>query len=318
MRLLRNLTFVMSVLALAVAAPLFGQDIVSKALSSFPADTVRLEFSSPSTLRKLPNYASLRERYMGLRLKKLVDSMGELGVAEKDVDQLVLGWSTDGSNVNLYGFASGHFRPDVLDQRAAARNIPPQPIGSKTGYCLGAGLGTECVVVLSPNEGAFGTLNTLSQIMSALDSGGGGLESNTAFANVVKQEESGVAPIWGVAVASAVASWFKGWMPGQNEVALDWGKVFEGVDMLGYTIQTGSSIQLDLKMFCKSDNDAASLRQVLEGLKLAQQIAWQNQYPNQPNPFQAMGLTQTGDQIGITLVASYSEIGGAVTGTASQ
>src|SRR5579875_953880 len=137
MRLLRNLTFVMSVLALAVAAPLFGQDIVSKALSSFPADTVRLEFSSPSTLRKLPNYASLREHYMGPRLKKLVDTMGELGVAEKDVDQLVLGWSTDGSNVNLYGFASGHFRPDVLDQRAAVRNIPRSLSGARPATALG-------------------------------------------------------------------------------------------------------------------------------------------------------------------------------------
>src|SRR5579875_33001 len=318
MRLFVKLTLVMAVLALAGAAPLLGQDLISKALNSFPTDTIRLEFSSPSTLRKLPNYASLREHYMGPQLKKLVDTMAELGVAENDVDQLVLGWNTDGPNMNLYGFASGHFRPNALDERAAARNIPPQPIGSKTGYCLGAGLGTECVVVLSPTEGAFGTLNTLSQIMSALDSGGGGLESNTAFANVVKQEESGAAPIWGVAVASAVASWFKGWMPGQNEVELDWGKVFQGVDVLGYKIQTGSDIRLTLKMFCKSDNDAASLRQVLEGLKLAQQIAWQNQYPNHPNPFQAMGLTQTGDQIGITLVASYSEIGGAAAGAAPQ
>lgn len=318
MKSLRCFAFVSCALALAGAAPLFGQDLVSKALSSFPPDTVRLEFSSPSTLRKLPNYASLREQYMGPRLKKLVDTMSELGVAENDVDQLVLGWSTDGSNVNLYGFASGHFHPNVLDQRAAARNIPPTPIGSKTGYCLGAGLETECVIVLSPSEGAFGTLNTLTQIMSALDSGSGGLESNTSFANVAKQEQSGGAPIWGVAIASAVSSWFKGWMPRQNEVALDWGKVFQGVDMLGYQIQTGSNVQLNLKMFCKSGEDAATLRQMLEGLKLAQQIAWQNQNPNQPNPFQNMGLTQTGDQIGITLVANYNEVGGPASGAASQ
>lgn len=318
MKLLRSLVFMASVAALAGGAPLFGQDLVSKALNSFPPDTIRVEFSSPTTLRKLQNYASLREHYMGPRLKKLVDTMSELGVAESDVDQLVLGWNSDGSNLNLYGFASGRFHPNVLEQRAAARNIPPQPIGSKTGYCMGAGLETECVVVLSPSEGAFGTLNTLSQIMSALDSGAGGLGSNAAFANVVKEEKSQATPIWGVAVAAAVASWFKGWMPRQNEVALDWGKVFEGVDVLGYNIQTGSNIQLNLKMFCKSGEEAATLRQVLEGLKLAQQIAWQNQNPNQPNPFQNMDLTQTGDQIGITLVANYSEASGPAVGAASQ
>jgi hypothetical protein len=295
---------------LAGVTPLFGQDLVSKALSSFPADTIRLEFSSPATLRKLPNYASLREHYMGPRLKELVDSMSELGVAETDVDELVLGWDADGSDLNLYGFAGGNFRASVLDARAAERNLPPQQIGGKTGYCLGAGLASQCVVVLSPTEGAFGTLATLSQIMQTLNGGGNSIGSNDSFAKAVKQEQS-AAPIWGVAVASAVASWFRGWMPRQSAVDMDWNKVFEGVDALGYKIQTGSDIQLDLAMFCKSAEYAGSLRQMLEGLKLAQQIAWQNQYPAKANPFQKMEFSQTGSQIGINIVASYSDVGGA-------
>jgi hypothetical protein len=294
----------------AGVAPLSGQDLVLKALSSFPADTIRLEFSSPTTLRKLPNYTSLREHYMGPRLKELVDSMAELGVAETDIDQLVLGWNADGSNLNLYGFAGGNFRASVLDARAAERNLPPQQIGGKTGYCLGAGLASQCVVVLSPTEGAFGTLATLSQIMQTLNGGGNSIGSTDSFARAVKQEQSG-APIWGVAVASAVASWFKGWMPRQSAVDMDWAKVFQGVDALGYKIQTGSDIQLDLEMFCKSEEYAASLRQMLEGLKLAQQIAWQNQYPSKSNPFQRMEFSQTGTQIGINIVANYGDVGGA-------
>jgi hypothetical protein len=293
----------------ASAAPLFGQDLVAKALSSFPADTIRIEYSSPATLRKLPNYASLRQHYTGPRLKDLVTNMAELGVAETDVDDLVLGWASDGKALNLYGFAGGHFRSDALDARAAARNLPPQQIGGKTGYCLGAGLDSECVVVLSPTEGAFGTLASLSQIMQALNGGGVSIGFDTNFASVVKQEEGG-SPIWGVASASAVASWFKGWMPTQSAVELDWQKVFQGVNVLGYKIQTGSDVQLDLEMYCKSGQDAGSLRQVLEGLKLAQQIAWQNQYPSKSNPFQKMELTQNGSQLGINLVANYSEICG--------
>lgn len=290
-------------------APLFGQDLVTAALNSFPSSTIRMEYSSPATLRRLPNYASLRQHYMGPRLKELVSSMAELGVAEDDVDQLVLGWDLDGSNVNLYGFAGGHFRSSVLEARAAVRHIPPQKIGNKTGYCLGAGLATECVVVLSPSEGVFGTLGSLSQIMQNLNLGGSGLSSNADFARVVQQEQAQTgSPIWGVATASAVASWFKGWMPKQNEVELDWAKVFEGVNILGYNIDTGSNVKLNLKLFCKSAEAAGSLRQVLEGLKLAQQIAWQNQNPNQPNPFQNMELTQTGSQIGINLTADYADI----------
>ena len=290
-------------------APLLGQDLVAKALSSFPADTLRLEFSSPATLRKLPNYANLREHYTGPRLKELVDSMAQLGVAETDVDELVLGWNSSGEKLNLYGFAGGHFRSDALEARAVAQNLPPQEIGGKTGYCLGAGLESECVVVLSPSEGVFGTLATLSQIMQTLNGGGASIGSNDVFAKVVK-EEQGKAPIWGVASASAVASWFKGWMPKQSAVELDWAKVFQGVDVLGYKVQTSSDVQLNLEMYCKTAEDASSLRQVMEGLKLAQQIAWQNQYPNRANPFQSMDLSQSGSQLGVNLVANYNDIGG--------
>lgn len=291
------------------AGPLLGQDLVTKALNSFPVDTLRFEFSSPATLRKLPNYASLREHYTGPRLKKLMESMAELGVAETDVDQLVLGWDASDENLNLYGFAGGHFNSEALESRAAAQNLPPQQIGGKTGYCLGAGLESQCVVVLSSTEGVFGTLGTLSQIMQTLNGGGASIGSNVIFAKVVKQER-GESPIWGVATASAVASWFKGWMPRQSAVELDWAKVFQGVNALGYKVQTGSNVHLNLEMYCNSSEDAASLRQVLEGLKLAQQIAWQNQYPNRANPFQSMDLSQTGNQIGINLVANYGEIGG--------
>lgn len=317
MKLAKIPIFLASIALVFAAAPLSGQDLVAKALSSFPTDTIRLEFSSPATLRKLPNYASLREHYLGPRLKELEDSMAELGVKESDVDQLVLGWNGAGSDLNLYGFVGGTFRSSVLDARATERSLPPQQIGGKTGYCLGAGLETQCVVVISPTEGAFGTLATLSQIMQALNVGGDSIGSNDSFTRAVKQEQTD-APIWGVAVASAVASWFKGWMPRQSAVDMDWAKVFQGVDALGYKVQTGSNIQLDLAMFCKSEDYAGSLRQVLEGLKLAQQIAWQNQYPSKSNPFQKMELSQTGSQIGIDIVANYGDIGGAGSPPISQ
>ena len=291
----------------AGVSPLFGQDLVTKALNSFPADTIRMEYSSPATLRKLPNYATLQQHYMGPRLKKLIESMAELGIEETDVDQLVLGWSAGDSDLNLYGFAQGNFDPKVLDARAEARNLPAQQIGGKTGYCLGAGLDSQCVVVLAPGQGVFGTLATLSQITQNLNGGGVTLSTVDSFANAVKQQKSS-APIWGVAVASAVASWFRGWMPRQSAVDLDWAKVFQGVNVFGYSINTGNDIQLNLNMYCKTDQDASSLRQVMEGLKLAQQIAWQNQNPNTANPFQNMAFSETGSQLSISMVAQYDAV----------
>src|SRR5215471_17162393 len=55
------------------------QDIVKEALQFFPADTVHLEYSNPAKLRKLPNYASLRQRYLGAQLQKIEQSLGKLG-----------------------------------------------------------------------------------------------------------------------------------------------------------------------------------------------------------------------------------------------
>lgn len=307
-------SFKKSMLALLVVlaagvSPLPGQDLVTKAMNSFPADTIRLEYSSPATLRKLPNYATLQQHYMGPRLQKLVESMAELGVKETDVDQLVLGWSAGSSDMNLYGFAQGNFDPKVLDARAEARNLPAQQIGGKTGYCLGAGLDSQCVVILGPGQGVFGTLATLSQITQNLNGGGVTLSTVDSFANAVNQAKSS-APIWGVAVASAVASWFKGWMPRQSAVDLDWAKVFQNVNVFGYSINTGSDIQLDLNMYCKTEQDASSLRQVMEGLKLAQQIAWQNQNPNTANPYQNLAFSETGSQLSISMVAQYDAVAG--------
>ncbi len=307
-------SFKTSMLALLVflaagVSPLLGQDLVTKAMNSFPADTIRLEYSNPATLRKLPNYATLQQHYMGPRLQKLVESMAELGIKETDVGQLVLGWSAGSADMNLYGFAEGNFDPKVLDASAEARNLPAQQIGGKTGYCLGAGLDSQCVVVLAPGQGVFGTLATLSQITQNLNGGGVTLSTVDSFANAVKQQKSS-APIWGVAVASAVASWFRGWMPRQSAVDLDWSKVFQNVNVFGYSINTGSDIQLNLNMYCKTEQDASSLRQVMEGLKLAQQIAWQNQNPNAANPFQNLAFSETGSQLSISMVAQYDAVAG--------
>ena len=164
-------------------------------------------------------------------------------------------------------------------------------------------------MILGPGQGVFGTLATLSQITQNLNGGGVTLSTVDSFANAVKQEKSS-APIWGVAVASAVASWFRGWMPQQSAVDLDWTKVFQGVNVFGYSINTGSDIQLNLNMFCKTEQDASSLRQVMEGLKLAQQIAWQNQNPNAANPFQNLAFSESGSQLSISMVAQYDAVAG--------
>ena len=294
------------------ANPIFGQQLGKEAMSSFPARTIQIEYSSPAKLRTLPNYDTLRQRYMGPWLKELETSLKQLGVQESDVDELILGWASDGTQKELYGLATGRFDPKVLGERAAERHIAPETIGAKTGYCLGAGLETPCVVVLGNSEGAFGTLSALSEMMDVRGGARPSLGSDAQFANAVAEAKSG-APIWGISTDGAIADWFKGWMPSQGSIQLDWGQVFQGVEVLGYSVNAGSDVRLNLELYCRSPEAATSLQQVLEGLKLAQQLAWGNEHPDQPNPFSGMSVEMTGSQLGVHLTASYDELSTAGT-----
>jgi len=116
------------------------------------------------------------------------------------------------------------------------------------------------------------------------------------------------APIWGVAVSAAVGDWFRGWMPNQGSIKLDWGKVFGDVNSLTYSVTAADNVTLGLKMDCKSAESAASLRQVLEGLKLVQQMAWDSQNPGKPNPYQAMNVGLEGHQVSLNLTTGYAEL----------
>lgn len=309
MRRIKFLTVLLAALGMGTL-PVFGQQLGKQALSSFPSGIIQIEYSSPAKLRSLPNYDALRQHYMGPWLKELETSLKQLGVKESDVGELVLGWSPMGGKKELYGLASGRFDSKTLAARAAERHIAPDKIGGKTGYCLGAGLETPCVVVLGASEGAFGTLNALTQLMDVRDGARPSLGSDASFSKAVAEAKTD-APIWGVSTDGAIAAWFKGWMPSQGSVQLDWEKVFQGVETLSYSVNAGSDVHLHLELYCKSPEAATSLQQVLQGLKLAQQLAWGNAHPNQPNPFRSMSVDLSGSQINVNLTASYTELSAA-------
>jgi len=282
-------------------------DLVKEALSGFPAQTIRLEFSSPGKLRRLPNYASLHQRYVGPRLRKLVELLGQLGVREDDISDLVLGWQPASSEMGLYGFATGHFNAKDITRNAEQRSITPTPIAGMQAYCLEAGVAANCVVVLENSVGAFGPLTVLTSMLETRQGQLPSLSSDNRFPALVEGVNKD-APIWGVAVGAAVGDWFKGWMPNQGNIKLDWNQVFGNVNSLTYSVAAANDVTLSLKMECASSEAAASLRQVLEGLKLIQQLAWDNQNPGKPNPYKDMSVGQDNNQVSLKLTTGYAEL----------
>ncbi len=301
----------LSLMLLPGSAP--GASLVDDALASFPPQTVRVEYSSPTKLRALPNYAKLRERYLGPRLAKLESSLSDLGVVETDVDELVLGWRSAAESMDLYGFAKGRFNSSVIAERAKARNLEPETIAGRTAYCLEAGLAASCIVLLDKSVGAFGTLGTLTALLDARAGAAPALRSNARFTNLLKLARTETS-IWGVALGPAATDWFKSWMPGQKNVQLDWSRVFQGVEALVYSVDASDKVQLSLKLDCASPEIATSLRQMLEGLKLAQQLAWQAQNPNQPNPFEGIDVDLSDRQVGLKLTTAYAALDGPAPG----
>jgi hypothetical protein len=244
---------------------------------------------------------------VGPRLLKLVDALGQLGIREEDISDMVLGWQPGSAEMALYGFATGRFSAQAITQSAEQRNMAATPVAGKQAYCLEAGLAGTCVVVLQDSLGAFGSLTALTTMLEALDDRIPSLSSDNRISSLLASANKD-APIWGVAVSPAVADWFRSYMPSQGNIKLDWGRVFADVNSVTYSVAAGDNVTLGLKMDCKSSESAASLRQVLEGLKLVQQIAWDSQNPGKPNPYRGMDVGLSSNQVSLTLTTGYEEL----------
>lgn len=300
---------VLGVMAWPTAGP--AQDLMNTALSSFPAGTVRVEYSSPAKLRALPDYATLSKRYVGPNLLALENDLARLGVQQEDVDDLVIRWH--GASLHLSGMAQGRFDPKTVADRAAAQGLAATPVGGASAYCLGAGAGGNCVVILSESLGAFGALDSLGAIMKARAGTSPNAASDAGFAKDVEEARTDAA-IWGVAVGPAITDWFKGWMPNQGNVQLDWKATFQSVKVLKYSVQATDKVILNVKLDCTTSQAAQSLAQVMQGLKLLQQMAWQTQNPRMPNPFQALVVDREDTQVSLNLATEYADLEAGIPG----
>ena len=284
-----------------------AQDLMNEAMSSFPAGTIRVEYSSPVKLRALPDYAALSHRYVGQRLQVLEENLAQLGIQPEDVDTMVIGWKARGAGMDLSGLAQGRFNPKGVSDRAATQGIAASPLAGTPAYCFGSGATGNCVVILGDSLGAFGTLDSLSAILKARAGEIPNAASDAGFARRVEEGRADT-PIWGVAVGPAIADWFKGWMPNQGNVQLDWKQTFQSVEALSYSVQATDNVHLAVKLDCTTSQSAGSLRQVMEGLKLVQQMAWQNQNPNLRNPFQSLAVDRDDRQVRLNLTTAYAEL----------
>jgi len=287
-----------------------AQDIVKEALASFPPQTIRLEYTRPAKLRELADYQSLRTHYAAQSLRSLEASLLKLGIEERDIDELVLGWQGGEAGMALEGLAAGHFNPGDVARHAASQKLAPTPVSDFKAYCFGEDPTSTCVLAFDQTRGAFGSLSALTALVEARQGSGASIGSDSRFAALVNQAHTDD-PIWGAAIGQAVADWFKASMPEQQDVELDWSKAFQTVESLLYTVQTADKARLSMTLNCTTTEAAANLRQILDGLRMFQQLAWRNKNPGRPNPFESLAIDARDREVLLTLTTAYSALEGA-------
>jgi hypothetical protein len=305
---LRNVVLGAAVMAMS-AACVRAQDLVQEAMGTFPQDTERLEYSSPARLRLLPDYNTLHERYLGPSLRSLETQLATLGVRETDINEIVMGWQTSASGgaLILVGLASGQINPDSMARQAAAHGMAATPIGSASAYCFGAGDNAMCVAPLSRALGAFGPPDALRTMLEVRGGQAPALSSVPSFSALVERDRKD-APIWGVAAGSAIEDAFKGWMPAQKNLPIDLSTVFKSVESLAYSVQPTDRVHLSVEMSCTSGQAASTLRQGFDELRLFQKVAWQQQFPNAPNPFDDLTVSANGQALLLSMSTPYSAL----------
>jgi hypothetical protein len=295
----------------AAAGAARAQDLVKEGLASFPPDTIRLEYSNVAKLRALPDYATLHKRYLASSLRTLETQLASLGVQESDINEVVLAWKLAGSGMSFEGLASGRLDPQAMARQATTQNITTLPVGSATAYCFGTTDSAPCVAAIGGSLGAFGTMDELRALVDARGGQAPNLRSNTAFTALV-EKEAGDAPIWGVAVGSAIEDWFKVSMPVQKNLPVDLASVFRNVQSLGYNVEPTDKVQVNMQLNCTTAAAAGNLRQQFDALRLFQKVAWQRQYPNVANPFDGLTVSANDATMTLSMSTPYSAIEAAV------
>lgn len=305
------------VIVMALIPVLFGgarmlhaQEIVNNALSWLPNQTTALEYANLSSLRSLPNYKSLRARYLGEKLQALESSLARLGIHENDISETMLAWGKNNGKTEYGGIAAGQFDSAMIAQSAAAANIKPRMVQGLATYCISPDPQVACVAVLSDSMGIFGPVSYVNAILMARAGQSPSMAQNGNLSQLVlaAQSDASGAPIWGVAVGPAAAKWLGAWMPGEKNLQMNWSSAFKNVEALTYNLEAGDDVNLSLKLNCSSTDAASSVMQLFQGLKLLQQMAWHSANPNASNPFQNMQVESDDRQVSLHLTTDYTAL----------
>jgi hypothetical protein len=244
-----------------IAANASYADIISQALSSLPAQTGYVEYENLASLRRLRNYARLRQRYSGNDLQELRIALGELGIRENQVNELVAASSPSA----FYGLVAGTFSEQSLRNIAVQKGFAIQA-SDRRALCPGKG---TCVLFLEASLAAFGSLSELKEIAKARQGSAARLASKSAVVTLLNNTDH-QAPVRGVLIGpqleTEISDTLREWT-GWNR---DWSQISSNVRDVAYSVKFDDRAHFSATLQCKSAVSATLLLQtirLLEGLQ---------------------------------------------------
>jgi hypothetical protein len=244
---------------------LMHAELLSQALLFFPASTKSLEYENLAQLRKLPDYAKLRQQYSGAALDRAEATFSKLGITEDSIAEAV---STIGS-ADLYGIVSGSFSGIEARKQAAKTAFRQLTLGNKNVYCSDTEV---CVLFLEDSVAAFGKVEDLKAILRARQGITPRLGEKTPISDLLAKADLH-APVIGIAPGSELNNFIGDDIPGGYLSKANLSKLLATISLFQYSVRLDNKAHLNMNLSCATSLEAAALSQSLSTLNALHSIS---------------------------------------------
>ncbi len=310
----------LALLIAASAIPASAQHLADQILVRFPEETERIEYAKSSDLRRLPEYAQLRTRFLGPRLQAMDAALSDLGIQDADIQEIAIGWRllkrADSPNraeqqtpeapsprdatedspgprewpMAIFGLLNGRFVAAQVAEKADANRVPRVSFGERKAYCTGGKLAEACLMLLDESLAAFGDRESLRHLLEVREGRRSSLGADRRFTRLIDAANRGAA-IWGIATGPSIVDGLLAWTPGRDQMQMPWGKVFERVQAMTYRVELSDRMNVAIRLECDSPESARLISALLTALQSLQATLWRVQAPSRTNPLAAMEIT---------------------------
>lgn len=281
-----------------LAVTVVQAQLLQEAVAAFPAQTTSFEYDALSTLRRLPNYSSLRKQYSGEGLQRVQKDLQLLGISEDQVSEVVTAAGPNG----FFGLLAGSFHAPSVAKEAAKHGIAQSTLEDGPVYCLKDG---TCVLLIQQEEGHafFGTIDQVRAISEVRQGRALSLGTNATFTDLQSRIDQR-SPVVGFAPGREIGDWIGPSIPQAISSRLDLTRLFSSIQNFGYSVKLDSKAHVGLNLICSSEQAGTVLRDALSaasGLERAAAMA----AGSSAMPFDNMAVQSSGRMVAVSLDAAF-------------